>query len=114
MSGKKLQFEFYVSEKIKGKVSSYKHTTPDGHFQSLEFTTEDINNIALNHYYHLLDIGIKPQEARRVIPQSAYTDLWIGFQPKQLDNFIKLRLDNHSQHEVYKVAENMVECLKEK
>ena len=114
VSGKKLQFEFYVSEKIKGKVSSYKHTTPDGHFQSLEITTEDINNIALNHYYHLLDIGIKPQEARRVIPQSAYTDLWIGFQPKQLDNFIKLRLDSHSQHEVYKVAENMVECLKEK
>src|SRR5574344_1273087 len=100
VSGSRVPFEYYVSEKIKCKVSKYQHTTPDGHFQSLEFTTEDINSIALNHYYHLLDIGVKPQEARRVIPQSAYTDLWIGFQPKQLDNFIKLTLDSHSQHEV--------------
>ena len=111
MSGSRVPFEYYVSEKIKCKVSKYQHTTPDGHFQSLEFTTEDINSIALNHYYHLLDIGVKPQEARRVIPQSAYTQIWGAFMPKQLDNYFKLRLDKHSQWEIQQTAIAMQELI---
>ena len=112
VSGERVPFEYYVSEKIKDKISKYKHTKPDGHFQSLEFTTENINNIALNHYFHLLDIGIKPQEARRVIPQSAYTQIWGAFQPKQLDNYFKLRLDKHAQWEIQQTAIAMQELIK--
>ena len=111
VSGSRVPFEFYISEKIKCKVSKYQHTTPDGHFQSLEFTTEDINSIALNHYYNLLDIGVKPQEARRVIPQSAYTQIWGAFMPSQLENYFKLRLDEHSQWEIRMVSKAMQELI---
>ena len=112
VSGSRVPFEYYVSEKIRCKVSKYQHTTPDGHFQSLEFTTEDINSIALNHYYHLLDIGVKPQEARRVIPQSAYTQIWGAFMPKQLDNYFKLRLHKTAQWEIQQTAIAMKELIK--
>ena len=52
-----------------------------------------------------------PQEARRVIPQSAYTQIWGAFMPKQLDNYFKLRLDKHAQWEIQQTAIAMKELI---
>ena len=65
----------------------------------------------LNHYKQALADGIKPQEARRIIPQAAYTQIWGAFQPKQLDNYFKLRLDESSQWEIRQTAIFMRELL---
>ncbi len=55
---------------------------------------------------------MKPEEARRCIPQSAYTTAWCAMQPKQLENFMKLRLDSHAQKEIRLVAGAVQELLK--
>lgn len=97
VSGKKMPFEFYISEKMKD-VNSGK-------------STQEVIDICLAHYFAALDAGVKPEEARRIIPQAAYTTAWSAMQPKQLENFMKLRLDSHAQKEIRLVAEATQELL---
>lgn len=94
VSGKRVPFEFYISEKMKDISSNSR-------------STQQIINLCIDHYLSALDNGVKPQEARRIIPQAAYSQIWAGFMPSQLDNFFKLRLDSHAQWEIRKVAEEM-------
>lgn len=99
VSGKKMPFEFYISEKMKDVTSE-------------AGDTQKILDICLQHYFQALEDGVKPEEARRIIPQAAYTTAWCALQPKQLENFLKLRLDSHAQKEIRLVAEAVVELIK--
>lgn len=98
VSGKRVPFEFYISEKMKDVTTEYGDT-------------QKILDICLEHYYKALENGVKPQEARRIIPQAGYSQIWGGFQPTQLENYFKLRLDSHAQWEIRKTAEAMKELL---
>ncbi len=103
VSGKRVPFEFYISEKMKG----IKSKEFDG---SGERDTEYIISMCLEHYYKALEDGVKPQEARIIIPQAAYTQIWGAFQPTQYENFMKLRDDEiHAQWEIAQVAKAMRE-----
>lgn len=95
VSAKRVPFEFYVSEKLKENEK----------VQELIKQSEDL-------YFELLENGVKPQEARRVIPQMGYTQIWGAFMPKQLDNYFKLRLDKTSQWEIQQIAIAMQELIK--
>lgn len=95
VSAKRVPFEFYVSDKLKENQK----------VQDLIKQSEDL-------YFELLENGVKPQEARRVIPQMGYTQIWGAFMPKQLDNYFKLRLDEHAQWEIRKTAIAMQELLR--
>ena len=107
VSGKKHPFEFYISEKMRGVISE--HFDDESNFF---FDTTEIVNICLEHYAEALYAGVKPQEARRIIPQAAYTQIWGAFQPKQLENYFKLRLDKHAQWEIRQTAIAMQELIK--
>ena len=95
VSAKRVPFEFYVSEKLKENQK----------VKDLIKQSEDL-------YFELLENGVKPQEARRVIPQMGYTQIWGAFMPKQLDNYFKLRLDEHAQWEIRQTAIAMQELLR--
>lgn len=95
VSAKRVPFEFYVSDKLKENQK----------VQDLIKQSEDL-------YFELLENGVKPQEARRVIPQMGYTQIWGAFMPKQLDNYFKLRLDEHAQWEIRQTAIAMQELIK--
>lgn len=95
VSAKRVPFEFYVSDKLKDNQK----------VQDLIKQSEDL-------YFELLENGVKPQEARRVIPQMGYTQIWGAFMPKQLDNYFKLRLDEHAQWEIRQTAIAMQELLR--
>ena len=105
VSGKKQPFEFYISEKMKN-VKSF--SNPYGY----ECDTQDIVRICLDHYDEAIAAGVKPQEARRIIPQMGYTQIWGAFQPKQLENYFKLRLDESAQWEIRQTAIAMQELIK--
>ena len=104
VSGKKTPFEFYVSEKMQSIIS----TTADDE-SDIHLDTNDILDICLNHYMEALENGVKPEEARRILPQAMMTTIWGAFQPTQLANFFTLRLDSHAQREIRLVAEAMKE-----
>ena len=111
VSGKKLPFEFYNSPKLSNVVSTFTFTTPDGHHISVDLTTDQLQQACLNHYDSALANSVKPEEARRCIPQSMMTTVWSAWQPAQLDNLFKLRCDSHAQSEIRQLACAMKDLL---
>ena len=103
VSGKKKEFEFYINDKMK----QIKSNTID----LWESNTEDVINICLNHYYQALELGVKPQDARDILPQCTYTEVWSGWQPFALENMLIERTALGSQWEVRQVALAMKELI---
>ena len=96
VSGSKVAFDFYISPKLSNITSS-----------GYDFSTDELIDLCLTHYAAAIASGVKPEEARRILPQAMYTQIWGGFQPSQLANFFKLRLDAHAQSEIRAVAQAM-------
>ena len=103
VSGKKQPFEFYISEKMKG----LEHECSDFG----RYSTEFIIQTCIDHYNYAIATGVKPEEARRILPQAMKTTIWGAFQPAQLANFFTLRLDKSAQREIRTVAEAMKELI---
>ena len=101
VSGKKQPFEFYVSEKMKGLEHECSNFG--------RYSTEHIIQTCIDHYNYAIAAGVKPEEARRILPQAMKTTIWGAFQPTQLANFFTLRLDKSAQREIRTVAEAMKE-----
>ena len=74
-------------------------------------TTLDVIEGCVEHYRAALKKGIKPQVARGIIPQCAYTVAWCAFQPTQMENFFKMRCDSHAQWEIQQFAYKMKESV---
>lgn len=108
VSGERVPFEFYINKKMKDVTSCIGYSEISC---GQTANTKDIINICLEHYYIALSKGIKPQEARLIIPQAAYTQIWGAFQPSQLANYFKLRDDEHAQWEIRQTAKAMKSCI---
>ena len=100
VSGKRVPFDFYISEGMKTVESDD------------AINTQKIIDLCVAHYFKAIDAGVKPQEARRIIPQAAYTQIWGAFLPRQLENYFKLRLDDHAQWEIRQTAIAMKELIR--
>ena len=107
VSGERVPFQFYISEKMKNVT----YTDTDSPEVPFSYSVDDVISVCLGFYKQALEDGIKPQEARRIIPQAAYTTIWGAFQPTQLANFFKLRDDSHAQWEIMRVAQAMKACI---
>lgn len=105
VSGKKQPFEFYISKKMVDVESTFWETDDT----RIGTTTEDLIGACIAHYDAAIASGIKPEEARRILPQAMMTTIWGAFQPSQLDNWFQLRLDAHAQREIRRVTEAMKE-----
>ena len=103
VSGNKVSFDFYISP----KMVNLEHE--DCNLGT--YSTEWIIQTCVDHYNYAIQSGVKPEEARRILPQAMYTQIWGAFQPRQLDNFFKLRLDAHAQKEIREVAQAMQSLL---
>ena len=104
VSGKKVPFDFYIDEKMQKVESRYcTHDYPD------ILGTQDVIDICMNHYYSALEQGVKPQDARRIIPQGAYTEIWTGMMPRVYENMLKLRTKPKTQWEFRQLALQIAE-----
>ena len=112
VSGVRVPFEFYVSEKMKDVKQTLWIPIDKNTETSQDVSTDDLINVCIKHYEQALKQGVKPQDARRIIPQAAYTQIWGAFQPKQLENYFKLRLDESAQWEIRQTAIAMQELIK--
>lgn len=104
VSGKKVPFDFYIDEKMQ-KIKSVNDITE----YTGNYTTQEVIDICMNHYYSALEQGVKPQDARRIIPQGAYTEIWTGMMPRVLDNMLKLRTKPKTQWEFRQLALQIAE-----
>ncbi|MFW2608791.1 FAD-dependent thymidylate synthase, partial [Aliarcobacter butzleri] len=73
-------FEFYISEKLQNNPKVV----------ALIKQSEEL-------YFELLENGVNPQEARRIIPQAGSSQIWGAFQPTQLAHYFRLRDDALAQ-----------------
>lgn len=112
VSGKKVGFEFYVSELLKEVVYTDRLKDDEGEYYDITTSTIDLIDMCVNHYFAALEAGVQPQEARRILPQAMYTTVWSAWQPKPLDSFFKLRLDHHAQWEIRQLAEAKQNLIK--
>ena len=67
----------------------------------------------MNLYKTLLAKGERPEQARRVLPVSLYTTLYMGGFLDGWINFFRLRLDSHTQKETRELVEKMIRVAPE-
>ena len=106
VSGTRVPFDFYIAEQMKKVTSTVGYSDIS---TGVTAGTRDIIAICLEHYKAALEAGIKPQVARGIIPQCAYTVAWCAMQPKQFDSFKNLRSNSHAQWEINQLSNAMKE-----
>lgn len=68
---------------------------------------------AREFYKDLLSLGVAPEQARGVLPQSTYTEWWWTGSLSAFARVCKLRSDSHAQWEVQEYASAFSEILKD-
>ena len=122
VDGSRVEFEFLRTKKLKNVNSIFKPTTElhgkivatphEDDVPTYLINTDDIFNICLEHYNQARKDGVKPEEARRIIPQAGYTTIYTAMMPNQLANFFKLRSDEvHAQNEICQLSMAMEQLL---
>lgn len=64
-------------------------------------------------YVEMLEKGIKPEDARYILPEGTETKVFFTFNLRQIRNFLSLRLSTRAQEEIRLIAMSMYEQLKE-
>lgn len=103
VSGKRADFEFYLTDKM--QTIEFENT------DTLVLDAKGIIQLCVYRYDTAISQGVKPEEARRILPQAMYTTVWSAWQPNQLDVFFKLRCDKHAQVEIQHLAYAMKDLL---
>lgn len=80
---------------------------------SLKTAYDSNMRLAAITYETLLEEGVKPEDARYVLPNAAKTNINVGMNARSLFNFLDLRLDSHSQWEIRELANNMVRAARQ-
>jgi len=59
-------------------------------------------------YNFLVTSGVKREDARYILPNACYTDIWVTMNLRELRNFFGLRCDKHAQWEIRELADTML------
>ena len=70
-------------------------------------------NFAWNAYSELLKLGLKPEDARFVLPNACTTEIVVSGNFREYRNFLKLRLGPRAQWEIRKAANIILDKLYE-
>ena len=64
-------------------------------------------------YGRLLDMGIRKEDARYLLPQACTTEIVCSYNARSLRNFLRLRLAPRAQWEIREVAVRIRDCVRE-
>ncbi len=95
VSGTKSPFEFYRSKKL-STINYYPSGMFDRDDDPLKFNMDDIIELCVDYYDKAIASGVKPEEARRILPQAMMTQIWGAF--NLVNWIIGLSLDLISTH----------------
>lgn len=93
-------------------VSKMNFTYPYDVLNKYEGLVEYIEE-AKRIYKSMLDIGIKREDARFLLPQGINTNLCVNMNFRELRHFLKLRTDKRAQWEIREVAIEILCICKE-
>lgn len=72
----------------------------------------DACNEAFAHYRALIDAGVKPEDARYLLPNAMETKIAVTMNVRELLHFFNLRCCNRAQWEIREVANRMLELAR--
>lgn len=70
-------------------------------------------HFAGGQYQSMLDNGVKPEDARFVLPEAMKTTLVMKMNARELFNFLNLRLSPSAQWEIREIAEEMYQAVRD-
>lgn len=70
----------------------------------LSMEEEQLHEHARKVYKHRLDLGVAREQARKDLPLSTYTELYLNIDLHNLLHFLELRMDSHAQWEIRQYA----------
>lgn len=71
----------------------------------------DVLEIAMSTYKEAVARGIKPEDARFLLPEATKTNLYMTINARSLQNFLTLRLGKTAQWEIRELAEAIEKAL---
>lgn len=112
--------EFYVPEQWRGRAENVKQGSSDAEVDINQidgmsgiFLPDEVFDICAETYEALLTIGVCPEQARMVLPQSMMTEwVWTG-SLAAFARVVNQRLDPHAQRECRPVAEDIANTLQQ-
>lgn len=66
---------------------------------------------AIEAYTKLIKGGVPAEKARAALPLGLITTMYVSFNARSFDNFLRLRLDSHAQPEMQELAGRMLDKL---
>lgn len=98
--------DFYMPTYFRTQTGKNYEYTNMSDAECNELTTKFANfhTWAYNFYKKLLDQGVAKEQARMILPQSMFTEFYWTVNARALMNFLKLRVDKHSQWEIRQYA----------
>ena len=109
---KHLDFMVQSKRYVDHKKGEFKFIMPEGltdrAYGMLEHHWED----SLSMYQDLMNLGVKKEDARAVLPANTSTKMYITGNLQGFMSFFKLRLNSHAQKEIRKLAERMWDLMK--
>lgn len=100
--------EFYIPEEVRSQSETNKQGSGDYLEKSVNaFARGLIERVSVDSYEdyeYLLAQGVAREQARMVLPQNLYTEVYWKQDLHNLLHLLKLRLDNHAQQEIREYA----------
>lgn len=73
---------------------------------------QEVLDLCVEYYESMIKVGVAPEQARMVLPQSMYTEYFCTGSLSAWSRAYKLRIDNHSQKEIQLLAEQWDEIIR--
>lgn len=104
--------EFFTPNIWRGRADNVKQGSSDEEIVEAHAVNTVVLGKALDGYNEMLRLGVAPEMARMLLPQSLYTEFYMSGNLRAWSHFLQLRLDGHAQLEVQQVAQQVEALLK--
>ena len=103
--------EFYTPDVWRGRAENVKQGSSDEEIIEAHAVNTVVLHKSLEGYNEMLRLGVAPEMARMLLPQSMYTEFYMTGNLRAWSHFLQLRLDGHAQLEVQQVAQQVQALL---
>jgi thymidylate synthase (FAD) len=109
---KHLDFMVQSKRYVDHKKGEFKFIMPEGLSNTAQDMLTTSWEYSLGMYEDLLDLGIKKEDARAVLPANTSTKMYITGNLQAYISYFKLRLNSHAQKEIRLLANKMWDLMK--
>ena len=74
---------------------------------------ESAMNFAASQYEKMVNDGVKPEDARFILPEATKTSLHMKINARSLFNLFEQRRNPHAQWEIHELADAMIQALRD-